>query len=115
MDLHCPSIPITAEERNKLYRSWRKTIIIKLLGRKICYRFLFGRLTKLWNLTGSFELIGLLIEFFLVRFYEHVLYDGPLMILGHYLTAEGGNLSSDRLKNPSKGLQLGFVSKLAEL
>lgn len=87
----CPSIPITAEERKKLCRPWRKAIIIKLLGRRIRYKFLYGRHAKLWNLFENFEVIDLQNEFFLVRLYEisdyeHVLYDGPWMILGHYLT-----------------------------
>lgn len=81
------------EGRKKLCRPCRKEIIIKLLGRKIGYKFLYGRLVKLWNLSGDFKLIDLQNEFFLVRFYEasdyeRVLYDGPWMILGHYLIVQ---------------------------
>lgn len=55
----CPSIHITAEERENLCRPWRKALIIKLLGRRIGYRILYGRIQKLWNLAGTFELIDL--------------------------------------------------------
>lgn len=82
MDPFCPYISVTAEDRKILCRTWRKEIIIKMLGRRMVYRLLFGRLAKLWNLSGNFELIDLQNEFFLVRFvemadYEKVLYDGP--------------------------------------
>lgn len=86
VDLLCLDIPITIEERKKLCSPRKKAIIIKLLGKKIGYRFLNGRLAKLWNLNGEFELIDLQNEFFKVRFYEvsdygRVLYNGPWMIL----------------------------------
>lgn len=60
----CPSVPVTSEERIRLCKPWRKAVIIKLLGRKIGYRFLMGRLTKLWNLVGNFEFIDLQNDFF---------------------------------------------------
>lgn len=89
MDPLCPYIPVTTEERKRLCQPWRKAIIIKVLRRRIGYRFLYGRLAKLWSLVGNFELIDLKNDFFLVRFveitdYTRVLYDGPWMILGHY-------------------------------
>lgn len=37
----CPHIPITTEERKNPCRPWKKAIIIKLLGRRIGYRFLY--------------------------------------------------------------------------
>lgn len=68
-------------------------MIIKILGWKIGYRFLLGRLSKLWGLVGTFELIDLQNDFFLVCLhdpldYERVLCDGPWMILDHYLTIQ---------------------------
>lgn len=88
-----PLVTITTEERINLCRPWRNVVIIKLLGRRIGYRFLYGRLAKLWNLFGNFELIDLQNEFFVVRFvemadYERVMYDESWMILGHYLTVQ---------------------------
>lgn len=66
LDPLCPFIPITTEERKNLCRPWKRAIINKLLGRRIGYRTLVGRLSKLWNLTGNFELIDLHNDFFLV-------------------------------------------------
>lgn len=93
LDPLCPHVSIMTEERKNLCRPWRKTIIIKLLGRRIGYRFMYGRLAKLWSLSGNFNLINLENDFFVVRFaemvhYEQVLYDGPWMILAHYLTIQ---------------------------
>lgn len=65
----------------------------KTLENKVGYRLLYGRLPKIWNLSGSFELIDLQNDFFLVKFYEQVdyervMYEGLWMILGHYLTVQ---------------------------
>lgn len=93
LDPLCPSIPVSTEERMKLCKPWRKAVIIKLLGRKIGYKFLIGRSSRLWSLVGAFELIDLHNDFFLVRLhdptdYERVMYEGPWMLLGHYLTIQ---------------------------
>lgn len=93
VDPFCHVIEISSEEREKLCRPWRKAIIMKVLGRRVGYKTLAGRLSKIWNLTGNFELINLQNDFFLVRFYEPkdydcVFYEGPWMILGHYITIQ---------------------------
>lgn len=64
LDPLCPKVPVTSEERKNLCKPWRKAIIIKLLGRRVGYRFLYARLTKIWNLKSNFELIDLLNDFF---------------------------------------------------
>lgn len=89
----CPQVYITTEERFNLCRPWRRAVIIKLLGRKIGYRFHYASIGKLWNLCGNFELIDLQNDFFVVRFaelvdYNKVMYDGPWTILRHYLTVQ---------------------------
>lgn len=93
LDPLCPKIPVSIEERRNLCKPWRRAIIIKLLGRTVGYRYLYARLTKIWNPSSNFELIDLQKEFFVVRFaeksdYHKVLFDGPSMVLGHYLTGQ---------------------------
>lgn len=78
----CPIIPVTFQERKNFCKPWRRALIVKLLGRRIGYRFLYGRLSKMWNISGNFELIDLQNEFFLVHLheasdYDRVLFDGP--------------------------------------
>lgn len=93
LDPLCPVIPVTSKERRNLCKPWRKAIIIKLLGRTVGYRYLYARLPKIWKLTSNFEMIDLQNNFFVVRFveksdYDRVLFDGPWMVLGHYLTIQ---------------------------
>ncbi|XP_031097172.1 uncharacterized protein LOC116001433 [Ipomoea triloba] len=92
-DPNCPVITVTKEEKERLRRPWRRTLIIKVLGRKIGYSFLLQRLQKLWKPEASFDLIAIDQEFFLARFeslrdYEFAKFEGPWIILGHYLTVQ---------------------------
>lgn len=114
LDPLCPNIAVMAEERKNLCKYWRKDIIIKLLGRWVGYRFLYGKLTKIWNLYWNFELIDLQNNFFMVRFaemadYKRVMYDGLWMILGHYLKVQRWKPEFKPLEEyPLKELQYGL-------
>ncbi|XP_031119048.1 uncharacterized protein LOC116022464 [Ipomoea triloba] len=92
-DPNCPIIRVSKEEKERLRRPWRRTLIIKLLGRKVGYSFLMNRLQRMWKPEASFDLITLDQDFFLAKFeslrdYEFTKYDGPWIILGHYLTVQ---------------------------
>ncbi|XP_031108885.1 uncharacterized protein LOC116013635 [Ipomoea triloba] len=92
-DPNCPIIRVTKEEKERLRRPWRRTLIIKLLGRKVSYSFLINRLQRMWKPEAGFDLIALDQDFYLAKFeslrdYEFAKYDGPWIILGHYLTVQ---------------------------
>ena len=59
---------VSKEEKSCLRKPWRRTLIIRLLGRSIGYNFLLRKLKTIWTPTASFELITLDNGFFLVRF-----------------------------------------------
>ena len=44
----CPNIRIFFEEEARLNKPWRKTLIIKVLGRKIGFRVLELKFYQLW-------------------------------------------------------------------
>lgn len=84
-------VDIPVEECKKLWRPWRRALIVKPLGRTISFRVLSQRLTDLWALNRRIDIIDLEDGFYVVRFYAkedyaHVLKDGPWTIQGHYLT-----------------------------
>ncbi|XP_031097086.1 uncharacterized protein LOC116001342 [Ipomoea triloba] len=90
---NCPIIRVSKEKKERLRRPWRRTLIIKLLGRKVGYSFLMNRLQRMWKPEASFDLIALDQDFFLARFeslrdYKLAKYDGPWIILEHYLTVQ---------------------------
>ncbi|KAH1045958.1 hypothetical protein J1N35_036742 [Gossypium stocksii] len=68
-----------------------KTIIIKLLRRKITFNALLNRVTMLWRTKCSFQLMDFENNYYLARFnneedYNKVLTNGPWVIFGQYLT-----------------------------
>ncbi|XP_019160758.1 PREDICTED: uncharacterized protein LOC109157313 [Ipomoea nil] len=92
-DPDCPRILVTKEEKKRLRRLWRKTLIIHLLGRPVGYNLLLRRLQTLWKLESSLDLIDLVHGYYLAKFesqndYDHVKLGGPWMLLDHYLVVQ---------------------------
>lgn len=88
-----PIIRVTKEEKERLRRPWKRTLIVKVLGRKVGYTFLLQRLQKLWKPEANFDLIAIDQDYFLAKFdalsdYEFAKFEGPWIILGHYLTVQ---------------------------
>ncbi|XP_031111866.1 uncharacterized protein LOC116015840 [Ipomoea triloba] len=93
MDPNWPRIPVTKEEKERLRRPWRRSLILRVLGRKVSYSYLLHRLQKLWISEASFDLIALDQDYFVAKFesqrdYEFAKFEGPWIILGHYLTVQ---------------------------
>ncbi|XP_031112012.1 uncharacterized protein LOC116015986 [Ipomoea triloba] len=93
IDPMCPVIPVTREEKERLRRPWRKLLIIKVLGRRVSYSYLRQRLLKMWKPEATFELITLDLDFYLAKFealhdYEFAKFEGPWMIMDHYLVVQ---------------------------
>lgn len=89
-DPECPEVRLTKEEKIRLRKPWKCSLIIKVLGRKVGYTYLCKQLHKLWHPKAKMELVALDDEYFLVKFnsvddYEFAKYSGPWMILEHYL------------------------------
>ncbi|KAJ1423868.1 hypothetical protein SESBI_12147 [Sesbania bispinosa] len=49
----CPKVHISNEEHRNACKQWKKSVIIKVLGKKVRCGFLYLRLTKLWNPRGG--------------------------------------------------------------
>lgn len=86
-----PRLELSKEKYTSLFRQWRGSLIIKLLGKSVSFRTLDQRLRDLWTLEHGFELTDFEGDFYIARFYCRsdylmVLEGGPWVILGHYLT-----------------------------
>lgn len=86
----CSMIYLTKEEKTAMRRSWRKSLIIKIMGRTIVFNYLLNRLKNLWKPKAGMTMIALENDYFLVRFttmldYHHAMFAGPRLIMDHYL------------------------------
>ncbi|KAF7835718.1 hypothetical protein G2W53_010577 [Senna tora] len=63
----CPRIKVLPEEKIEWCKPWRKSLIIKLIGKKVGICFLISRIERLRRLKGNLELIDLKNDYFLAR------------------------------------------------
>ncbi|MBA0607178.1 hypothetical protein Godav_019520 [Gossypium davidsonii] len=68
-----------------------QTVVVRLLGRTIGYRALLNRIQSLWKPIGSFQVIDIENDYFLVKFsmnqdYNKALTEGHWVVYGNYLT-----------------------------
>ncbi|XP_061374230.1 uncharacterized protein LOC133316489 [Gastrolobium bilobum] len=76
--------------KEKAWKPWKQSLIIKLLGKKVLINFLRKRLENMWSRDGNVFVTDIENDFYLVRFekisdMDHVLTGGPWIIFDHYL------------------------------
>ncbi|XP_028755171.1 uncharacterized protein LOC114714596 [Neltuma alba] len=86
-----PTFHFSIRMKKRLYRAWRKVVIVKLLDRSIGYKALETRLQILWARRGVINLINIGYGYLVVKLsnredYFNALTGGPWMIYDHYLT-----------------------------
>jgi hypothetical protein len=89
----CPEFVFSKSEEKRIYRPWRRGVIVKLLGRRIGYKALETRLKQMWVRKGVISIIDLSNDYYLVAFTNEedqaaALMDGPWFIYDHYLTVK---------------------------
>lgn len=87
----CILVSISKPERERMGIPLQRTLIIKLLGKTVGFNFLVKKVTELWTCKGTFEIVDLPNDYYLVKFnneddFNFVLSEGPWIILDHYLT-----------------------------
>jgi hypothetical protein len=92
-DFECPEFVFSKQEEKRIYRPWRRGVIVKLLGRRIGYKALETRLKQMWVRKGVISIIDLSNDYYLVAFTHEddqyaALMDGPWFIYDHYLTVK---------------------------
>ncbi|GLT67728.1 hypothetical protein SLA2020_400140 [Shorea laevis] len=83
-----PNVVFTKEEKELMWKPWRKSLIIKPLHHSIGYTVLCGRAKHLWSLEGDFHAIDVGHGCFIFRFskredYKRVLTGGPWNVGGY--------------------------------
>ncbi|KAL8150574.1 hypothetical protein V2J09_020382 [Rumex salicifolius] len=92
-DPDCPSIKITAEERERIRKPWKDAIIIKVLDKQLGYMYLRRKLQQKWGPKGQFLMADIGNDFYVVKFtnmddLKFVLSQGPWLIGDNYLTIQ---------------------------
>lgn len=108
-DPDCPRVVITKEEKARIRRPWRRSLIVCVLGRRVSYSYLYQRMKAMWRPEGTMDLIALNDDYFVVKFvalrdYEFAKFEGPWMILGHYLIVHEWVLNFDPSTNKMEKL-----------
>lgn len=80
----CPKIRLDDREQERLMRPFRKSLIVKLMGRQLSYGFMAMKLKQIWR-KGDLEVFDLENDFYLVSFqsgedYMEALTGGPWVI-----------------------------------
>ncbi|KAF7833197.1 ribonuclease H [Senna tora] len=89
-NLALPKVMIDDSIMKELSGVWDNTIIIKVLGRDVGYKYLLNRVKSLWKIKEGFEMIDVGRGYFQVTFnleedMQMVMEGGPWVILDHYL------------------------------
>ncbi|KAI9114369.1 hypothetical protein K1719_014597 [Acacia pycnantha] len=86
----CPRFEFEDKERERLMKPFRRTLIVKLMGRQLSYGFMERKLKMLWARKGEIDVFDLENEFYLVNFQQHedymeALIGGPWVVADAYL------------------------------
>ncbi|KAJ8769183.1 hypothetical protein K2173_000958 [Erythroxylum novogranatense] len=89
-DPECPTVHLTTTDKLRIRRAWSHTLIVKVLGHRIGYRFLVASLKRQWRLQCDVVLAEMGNDFYLVKLncledYRVVLEGGPWMVADHIL------------------------------
>ncbi|KAL4390845.1 hypothetical protein AHAS_Ahas03G0185800 [Arachis hypogaea] len=84
------NIVINEEAKKELWKPWWRSLIVKLMGRKVGYVTMKRRIENMWGRLGELDVIDLGNDYYLVKFYaqedlDAALVDGPWKIYDHYL------------------------------
>lgn len=96
----CPVTCLTNEEKARLRNPWKHMLILKVWGRTINYNYLLDRLRAIWHPSAGIDLIAIENDYYLAKFtsmddYKFAKFEGPLMILDHYLIVKSWTLNFD--------------------
>ncbi|KAK5802615.1 hypothetical protein PVK06_030222 [Gossypium arboreum] len=85
-----PSITFSERVHNFITQRLARTVIVKLLGRKISYHAMSNKLQAIWKANKKLQVLDLKNDYFSVRFQDENEYittisGGPWIIFGHYL------------------------------
>ncbi|KAJ1404642.1 Zinc finger, CCHC-type [Sesbania bispinosa] len=84
---------LSESEKEIIRIPWKRSLLVKLLGKRMNLRYFHARLIKLWRPTSPMEVIDIDNEYYVIRFedlsdLQHVMDDGPWMLPDHYIVIQ---------------------------
>lgn len=86
------------KDKARIYRPWRFSVIIKVVGKRFNHHYLKTKLTELWKIQEGFALIDLGLEFYTIKFNSEeyqmrALHKCPWFIAGAYISMRNWELN----------------------
>ncbi|KAI9121220.1 hypothetical protein K1719_008253 [Acacia pycnantha] len=87
----CPKFTFEEKEKERLLKPFKRTLVVKLLGRQPSYGFMVNKLRQIWERKGNIDIFDLENDFYLINFqhqddYMEALIGGPWVISDLYLS-----------------------------
>ncbi|XP_061374737.1 uncharacterized protein LOC133316952 [Gastrolobium bilobum] len=103
--------------KEKVWKPWKQSLIVKLLGKKLSISFMKRRLENMWERDRKIHVTAIENEFFLVRSkrkfdMEYALTAGPWIIFDHYLAVGDWLGKFIRLDNETTNLATGKFARI---
>lgn len=88
-----PIIPISDEEVDLWSKPWKNMLIVKVMGKRVNFKFLEQQIQIPWQLKGSIKIMDMADDFHLGRLsspedYRFSLFEGPWKVMDHYLIVQ---------------------------
>ncbi|MBA0794154.1 hypothetical protein Gohar_018505, partial [Gossypium harknessii] len=88
-----PSIRFSDRVHQIFHKNISRSVVVKLLGRKIRYQALLHKVYSLWKPSGPIRIMDLENDYFLIKLqsednYVRALTEGPWVVYGQYLTIQ---------------------------
>ncbi|PHU25972.1 hypothetical protein BC332_04304 [Capsicum chinense] len=89
--LDSEAIPLSWEDKMRIYQPWESSLIVKMYGKKLTYSYLKNNLVGLWKPTEPLTLIDLGWDYYIAKFNKHentdkVLHKGSWFVTESFLT-----------------------------
>ncbi|KAJ1403595.1 hypothetical protein SESBI_27160 [Sesbania bispinosa] len=89
----CPVVRLSQEERESIHIPWQRSILIKLIGKRMSLKYFHARLMKLQRPSAPMKVIDLDNEYFIVYFQDlsdlqHVFEGGLWVLADHYMVIQ---------------------------
>lgn len=86
----CSVIPVSQKEYEDWCSNWKMSLIVNVLRKKVGFKVLENRLQRIWARVGKINIIDMPQDYYLVHFsaledYKRVLFEGPWLVVDHYL------------------------------
>ncbi|KAI9087124.1 hypothetical protein K1719_030888 [Acacia pycnantha] len=83
--IHCPTFNFEEKEKERILKPFRRTLVVKLMGRQPSFGFMMKKMRQIWERKGKIDVFDLENDYYLIHFqhyddYTEALTRGPWVI-----------------------------------